>query len=109
MKNRGAAAIRGLILEYKFCALVYLRSKNKGYNFKLTSNMKRLGALDDEVASNMDLGAFDDDVIEYLDDNCSKKHIFLQLKSKVNKKITMQQLLAEKKKTSVYVNMMNRT
>ena len=71
--------------------------------------MKRLGALDDEVASNMDLGAFDDDVIEYLDDNCSKKHIFLQLKSKLNKKNYNATTTGGKKKTSVYVNMMNRT
>jgi len=42
------------------------------------------------------LGAFDDVVVEYSDDNCSKKHIFLQLKSKVKQKITVQQLLAEK-------------
>jgi len=38
------------------------------------------------------LGAFDDVVVEYLDNNCSKKHIFLQLKSKVKRLITMSQL-----------------
>jgi hypothetical protein len=41
-------------------------------------------------------GAFDDVVLEYLNDNGSKKHIFLQLKSKVKQRITMQQLLAGK-------------
>jgi len=54
-----------------------------GYKFKLASNVKGLGA-------------FDDVVVEYLDGNCSKKHIFLQLKSKLKQKITMQQLLAGK-------------
>ena len=42
------------------------------------------------------LGAFDDVVVEYSDGNCSKRHIFLQLKSKMKQKITMQQLLAGK-------------
>jgi len=41
-------------------------------------------------------GAFDDVVIEYLDVTSSKKHIFLQLKSKIKQRITMQQLLAGK-------------
>ena len=84
-KDKGSAQIHGQIFEYKFCALSFLRATKKGYKFKLASNVKGLGA-------------FDDVVVEYLDDNCSKKHIFLQLKSKVNKKITMQQLLAEKKR-----------
>jgi energy-coupling factor transporter ATP-binding protein EcfA2 len=60
-----------------------LRAKNKGNNFKLASNIKGLGA-------------FDDVFIEYLNGNSTKEHIFLQLKSKVGHKITMQQLLAGK-------------
>jgi len=66
-----------------FSSLSFLRATNKGYKFKLASNVK-------------DPGAFDDVVVEYLGDSCSKKHIFLQLKSKVKQKITMQQLLARK-------------
>ena len=62
-KDKGSAGIHGQIFEYKFCALSFLRATNKGYKFKLASNVKGLGA-------------FDDVVVEYLDDNCSKKHIF---------------------------------
>jgi len=78
-----SAQIRDQSFEYKYSALVLLRAKNRGYKFKLASNVKGLGA-------------FDDVVLEYLDDNCSKRHIFLQLKSKVKQKITVQQLLAGK-------------
>jgi hypothetical protein len=60
-----------------------LRATKKGCKFKLASNVTGLGA-------------FDDVVVEYFDDNFRKKHIFLQLKSKLKQKITMQQLLAEK-------------
>ena len=82
-KDKGTAQIHGQIFEYKFCALSFLRARNKGYKFKLASNMKGLGA-------------FDDVVVEYIDDNSRIKHIFLQLKSKLNQSITMQQLLPEK-------------
>jgi hypothetical protein len=41
-------------------------------------------------------GAFDDAIVEYVDGNSSKKHIFVQLKSKTKQRITMQQLLAER-------------
>jgi len=82
-KDKRSAGIHGHIFEYKFCALSFLRATNKGYKFKLASNMKGLGA-------------FDDVAVEYLDGNCSKKHIFLQLKSKLKQKITMQHLLAGK-------------
>jgi len=58
---------------------VNLRAKSRGYKFKLASNVKGLGV-------------FDDVVVEYLDGNCSKKHIFLQLKSKLNRHITMSEL-----------------
>jgi len=79
MKDKGSAQIHGHVFEYKFCALVYLRAKNKGYKFKLASNVKGLGA-------------FDDVVVEYLDEDSSKRHIFLQLKSKAKRQITMAQL-----------------
>ena len=79
MKDKGSAQIHGQIFEYKFCALAYLRATNKGYKFKLASNVKGLGA-------------FDDIVVEYLDSNSRKSHIFVQLKSKLNKHITMSQL-----------------
>jgi hypothetical protein len=82
-KDRGAAGIHGQNFEYKFCALVLLRAKNKGLKFKLASNMKGLGI-------------FNDVVVEYIDDNSRKSHIFLQLKSKLSHTITMSQLLAEK-------------
>jgi hypothetical protein len=77
-KDKGAAGIHGQVFEYKFCALVFLRALNKGYNFKLASNVKGLGA-------------FDDVVLEYLDDY-RIKHIFVQLKSKARRHITMTQL-----------------
>jgi len=79
MKDKGSAQIHGQIFEYKFCALAYLRATNMGYKFKLASNKS-------------ELGAFDDIVVEYLDGNSSKKHIFVQLKSKLNKHITMSEL-----------------
>jgi hypothetical protein len=81
-KDRGAAQTHGQIFECKFCALPFLSLKNNGYKFKLASNMK-------------EHGKFDDDVSVCLNDNHSKSHIFIQLKSKVGRQITMQQLLAE--------------
>jgi hypothetical protein len=83
VKDPGTTWIHGHIFEYKCCALVYLRAKHIRYKFKLSSNRKGLGV-------------FDDVVVEYLDGNSRKKHIFMQLKSKVNKTITMKDLLAEK-------------
>ena len=79
IKNKGSAQIHGQVFEYKFCALVYLRAKSMGYKFKLASNVKGFGA-------------FDDVVIEYHDDKSSKRHIFLQLKSKARRHITMSEL-----------------
>jgi hypothetical protein len=38
------------------------------------------------------LGAFDDVVVEYLDENSRKLHVFVQLKSKARRHITMSQL-----------------
>ena len=63
-----AARIHGSVFEYTFCALVFVRIKNKGYNFKLVSKVKGLGE-------------FGDVVVEYLDGNSRKSHIFVQLKS----------------------------
>jgi len=60
-----------------------LRATNKGYKFKLASNATGLGA-------------FDDILLEYRDDKCSKKHIFLQLKSKANRQVTMSELKSKK-------------
>jgi hypothetical protein len=82
-KDKRSAQIRCQIFEYKICAQSLLQPTNKGYKFQLASNMKGLGA-------------FDDDVVEYLDGTSRRKHIFVQLKSKVKQHITMQQLLAEK-------------
>ena len=79
MKKKGCTETHGHIFEYKCIALFYLRAKNKGYKFKLSSNAEKLGA-------------FDDVAVEYLDDNCSKRHIFVQLKSKLKKLITLPQL-----------------
>jgi hypothetical protein len=56
-----------------------LGAKNKGYKFKLASNVKGFGA-------------FDDVVIEYFDTTSKKKHIFVQLKSKAKRHITMSEL-----------------
>ena len=84
MKRKGTAGIDGLNYEYKFCAIVYLRAKNKGYKFKLASNEEKLGA-------------FDDVEVEYLDGNSSKRHIFVQLKSIAKRNITMSELKKEKK------------
>jgi hypothetical protein len=83
VKDKGSAQIHGHMFEYKFCALVYLSAKNKGCKFKVASNMEGVGA-------------FDDVVVEYLDDNSRKKHIFVQLKSKVKQSITIDKLLAER-------------
>jgi hypothetical protein len=59
-KDTGSAQIHGQIFEYKICALSLLRPTNKGYKFKLASNMNGFGA-------------FDDVVVEYLDGNSRKK------------------------------------
>jgi hypothetical protein len=82
-RESGTAQIEGQIFEYKFCALSFLRLKNKGYKFKLASNIKGRGK-------------FDDVVVEYVNENDRKTHIFLQLNWKLRHKITMQQLLADK-------------
>jgi hypothetical protein len=82
-KDNWAALKPGLSLNYKFCALVFLRIKNNGRKFKLASNVKGLGK-------------FDDVVVEYSDDNSRKSHIFVQLKSKTTQPITTQQLLSDK-------------
>jgi len=42
------------------------------------------------------LHPFDDVSVEYFDENSRKSHIFLQLKSKATKRLTMEKLLAEK-------------
>jgi hypothetical protein len=78
-KDEGSAGIHFQIFEYKFCALIFLRALSKRHNFKLASNVK-------------ELGAFDDVVVEYLDERSRKSHIFLQLKSKARRQITMSQL-----------------
>ena len=62
---------------------MFLRAKNKGYKFKLASNVKGHET-------------FDDVFVEYLDDISRKKHIFVQLKRKRNPLITTNQLLAER-------------
>jgi len=82
-KDTGSAQIHGQIFEYKVCALTFLRATNKGCKFKLASNKKGHGA-------------FDDVVVEYLDENCSKRHIFLQLKSKAKRQVTMSELKSKK-------------
>jgi hypothetical protein len=82
-RDRGTAGIHGQVFEYKICALVFLRIKNVGYKFKLASNVESLRPLDDVV-------------VEYLNDNSRKKHIFVQLKSKIRGTITIKQLLAER-------------
>jgi len=87
-KVTGFPQICGQGLEYKICALVFLRAKNKGYKFKLASNVKGHGR-------------FDDVYIEYLDDNSRKKHIFVQLKRKRNPLITTNQLLVERREFSL--------
>jgi hypothetical protein len=95
MKNNALAQIHSQIFKYKFCALVFLRLTNKGYNFKLASNVKVLGA-------------FNDDFVEFIDEKSKMSHNFLQLMSKTKQRITMQQLLAEKE-TLAYVNIKNST
>jgi len=82
-KDKGYAGIHGQIYNYKFCALVFLRAKNKGYKFKLASNIKGVGA-------------FDDVVVEYPDDHFSKRHIFLQLKSRIKRQVTLSELKSKK-------------
>jgi hypothetical protein len=80
-RDKGAVGIHGATFEYKFCALIFARMKNIGYKFKLASNVEGLGA-------------FDDVFVEYLDDNYRKKYIFVQLRSKIRQRVTMEQLLA---------------
>ena len=71
-KDKRSAQIHGQNFEYKFCALTYLRAKNKGLHFKLASNVEGLGK-------------FDDLFVEYLDENSREKNIFVQLKSRTTK------------------------
>jgi hypothetical protein len=87
-RQTGDKLIHGLNFQYKLCALVFLRMKNLGYNFKLGSNVEGLGK-------------FDDVVVEYLDDNSRKKHVFVQLKSKLRCTITLLELLGKKRKGNV--------
>jgi hypothetical protein len=75
----GSAQIHGQNFEYKFCALVFLRATKQGQKFKIASNVEGFRT-------------FDDVFVEYLDDNSRKKHIFVQLKSKARRLITMSQL-----------------
>ena len=70
--------IPGVNFEYKLCAVIFLRIKNIGYEFKVASNVRGLGG-------------FYDVFVEYLDQSCRKKHIFVQLKLKA-RRITMSQL-----------------
>ena len=81
--------MHGHILEYKLCALLFLRAKTKGHKFKLASNVKGFGA-------------FDDVFLEYLDDNSRKSHIFVQVKSKQNKTNITQEILLRKGKKNDY-------
>jgi len=64
VKDERSAQIYGYNVEYKLCALVFVRAKNLGYKFELASNMKGLGA-------------FGEVVVGYLD-NSRKKHIFVK-------------------------------
>jgi hypothetical protein len=82
-KRRGTATMHGQLFELKFCALAYLRAKNKGYKFKLGSNVE-------------EFGLFDDVFVEYFDDNFRKKHIFVQLRSTIKTRIAMRELLTER-------------
>jgi len=79
-RDKGTAQIHGHLFEYKFCALSYLRARNKGKNFKLASNVEGHGK-------------FDDVFVEYLDNNSRKKDIFVQLKSRERSTIAMKDLL----------------
>jgi hypothetical protein len=47
------------------------------------------------------LGKFEDVFVEYLDGNCRKRHIFVQIKSKTKRCISMKQLLAENEEFSL--------
>jgi len=55
-RDQGSASIYGQIFKYKFCALVFVRIKNKGYKFTPASNVEGLGT-------------FDGALVQYLDDN----------------------------------------
>jgi hypothetical protein len=78
-RDRGAGRLHGAIFEYKFSALTFVRMKKVGYKFKLASNVEGLGE-------------FDDVFVEYLDENSRKKHIFVQLRTKIRQHVTMKQL-----------------
>jgi hypothetical protein len=66
---------------HTYCALAFLRATNKGYRFKLGSNLEGYGVFGDVVVR-----------VEYLDGNCRKSHIFLQLKSRAVQHITLSKL-----------------
>ena len=81
-KVRGTSAIEGQIFEYKFCALTYIKARNKGLKFKLGCNVKGFGV-------------FDDVVLEYLDTSGRTSYICVQLKRKERQHIIEKQLLNE--------------
>jgi len=58
-RDKWSEGIYGKTFKYKSCALVFLRIKNKGYKFKLASNVEGLGE-------------FYDVFLQYLDDNYRK-------------------------------------
>jgi hypothetical protein len=80
-KDRWATFLTSSDFKHKFCALVFLRIKNRGYRFKLASNVKGLGK-------------FDDIALQYLDDYCKNFHMFGQIKIKAKQHITTRQLVA---------------
>jgi len=75
-------------LEYKFCALVFLRAQNKPYTFKLASNRDGYGV-------------FGEVTLEYLVENSRTAHFFVQVKREPGQCVTMRQLLAEKGRFSL--------
>jgi hypothetical protein len=79
-KVKGTSGIECQIFEYKFCALTYVRAKNKELKFKLGCNVEGFGV-------------FDDVVLEYLDASGRTSHICVQLKRKERQTITVKQLL----------------
>jgi hypothetical protein len=81
-KNQWAVLKRGSNLKHQFCALLFVRMRNKGRAFKLASTVR-------------DLGKFDV-VVEYSDNNCRNSHIFVHHSSKSTHRITMQHLLADR-------------
>ena len=80
-KVKGTSAIQGQILEYKFCALTYIKAIHEGLTFQLGCNVQGFGA-------------FDDVVLKCLDSS-KTSHICVQLKRKERQHITKQQLLAK--------------